>query len=43
MQGAGLGLSLVQWVVEQHKGRVEVQSELHKGTCFTVRLPLAGS
>jgi two-component system OmpR family sensor kinase len=43
VQGAGLGLSLVQWVVEQHEGRVEVQSELHKGSCFTVRLPLASS
>jgi heavy metal sensor kinase len=41
VQGAGLGLSLVQWVVEQHEGRVEVQSEPQKGTCFTVRLPLA--
>jgi heavy metal sensor kinase len=42
VQGAGLGLSLVQWIVEQHEGRVEVQSELHKGTCLTVWLPLAG-
>jgi two-component system OmpR family sensor kinase len=38
-EGAGLGLSLVRWIVEQHRGRVEVNSELGKGSCFTIWLP----
>ena len=39
-EGAGLGLGLVQWIVEQHHGRIEVKSEPGKGSCFTVRLPV---
>jgi heavy metal sensor kinase len=38
-EGVGLGLSLVQWIVEQHHGRIEVKSEPNKGSCFTVWLP----
>lgn len=38
--GSGLGLSIVRWIVEAHKGKVEVASELEKGTTVTVRLPL---
>jgi PAS domain S-box-containing protein len=38
--GSGLGLSLVQKVVEAHHGSVEVTSEVNRGTCFTVKLPL---
>jgi heavy metal sensor kinase len=37
--GAGLGLSLVQWIVRQHGGRIEVRSEPEKGSCFTIWLP----
>ena len=39
--GAGLGLSIVQWIVQAHGGKVDVQSEQNKGTTFTVHLPLA--
>jgi heavy metal sensor kinase len=39
--GAGLGLSLVKWIVEEHGGRIEVQSELGRGTTFEVVLPLS--
>jgi heavy metal sensor kinase len=38
--GAGLGLSLVQWIVAQHQGSVSVQSRLGEGSIFTVTLPI---
>lgn len=38
-QGAGLGLSICQTIVERLKGTISVTSEVGKGTCFTVRLP----
>ena len=37
---SGLGLSMVKWIVEAHKGSISVKSELNKGTSFTVELPL---
>ena len=40
-KGAGLGLNFVQVVIGKHKGSIDVQSELNKGTCFTLTLPLA--
>ena len=36
----GLGLSICQQIIEGHKGRIWVESELGKGTCFTFALPL---
>jgi signal transduction histidine kinase/DNA-binding response OmpR family regulator len=39
-QAYGLGLSLTQSVIEQHRGRIEVDSEPGQGTTFTIHLPL---
>jgi signal transduction histidine kinase/DNA-binding response OmpR family regulator len=41
IQGNGLGLAIVQSVVEQHGGSIHVESELGSGSIFRVRLPLA--
>jgi signal transduction histidine kinase len=38
-KGTGLGLSLAYGIVKRHHGRLEVQSELGKGTVFRVTLP----
>jgi two-component system, NtrC family, sensor histidine kinase HydH len=42
-QGVGLGLALVTKIVDEHGGRIDVQSELGKGTTFEVVLPRADS
>jgi len=39
-EGTGLGLSITHNIVTGHGGRVEVESELDRGTRFRVRLPL---
>lgn len=40
-RGSGLGLTIVQQLVELHNGVVEVASEVGQGSIFTVRLPAA--
>ena len=40
--GTGLGLAIVRHVAESHGGMVTVDSELRRGTTFTVTLPIAG-
>jgi signal transduction histidine kinase len=38
-KGSGLGLSICHSIIEQHGGRIEVESVLEKGSKFTVILP----
>lgn len=37
--GTGLGLSIVKHIVEAHKGKLEVKSEINKGSTFIVKIP----
>jgi signal transduction histidine kinase len=37
--GTGLGLSIVHKIIENHKGLIKVDSELGRGSTFTVFLP----
>src|ERR1035437_3644631 len=39
-QGVGIGLSIVKHIAEAHGGRVTVQSEVGKGSRFTIELPV---
>ena len=38
--GNGLGLAIVDWIVHAHSGRIMVESQVGKGSIFTVYLPL---
>jgi signal transduction histidine kinase len=38
--GSGLGLSIARWIVDAHKGTLSAESEVGKGSVFTVVLPL---
>jgi len=39
-EGTGLGLSISHQIIEQHDGEIKVTSELGKGSCFSVFLPI---
>jgi two-component system phosphate regulon sensor histidine kinase PhoR len=39
--GTGLGLAIVKHIVNRHRGHFTVDSEIGKGSCFTVSLPVA--
>jgi two-component system NtrC family sensor kinase len=38
--GTGLGLAISYGIIKEHKGTISVESEVGKGTTFTVRLPV---
>lgn len=40
-KGTGLGLMIVQRIVQEHGGRIEISSKVRAGTCFRIQLPLA--
>jgi signal transduction histidine kinase len=40
--GTGLGLSIVFQIIHDHGGSIDVESEVGKGSTFTLRLPIHG-
>ena len=40
-EGCGLGLSIVKFIVDAHKGAIEVESKAGEGSLFTIKLPKA--
>jgi signal transduction histidine kinase len=38
--GTGLGLAISQRIIQEHQGKIEVKSEPHKGSIFTISLPM---
>jgi two-component system OmpR family sensor kinase len=40
IKGTGLGLVISQKIVELHNGKIEVESEINKGSCFNIYLPI---
>jgi two-component system NtrC family sensor kinase len=42
-KGTGLGLSVTYGIIQKHQGAISVESEVGKGTSFTIELPCVGS
>ena len=40
-KGNGLGLAVIWGIIDNHNGTINVESEVGKGTTFTIRLPLS--
>ena len=39
-EGSGLGLDIVKKIIDKHQGRIEVESEVGRGTTFSIFLPV---
>lgn len=39
IKGTGLGLSIAQAIIARHQGNIKVESELHRGSTFTILIP----
>jgi len=39
-KGIGLGLAIVKNIIDDHEGKIEVESEVGKGTAFIIKLPI---
>ena len=39
-KGTGLGLAVIWGIIDNHNGSIKVDSEVNKGTTFTIRLPM---
>ena len=39
-KGIGLGLAVCKAIIDRHKGNIQVESQVRKGTTFTIKLPL---
>lgn len=37
--GTGLGLAIAKWIVDKHKGKINVESEINKGTKISITIP----
>ena len=42
-KGTGLGLAVIWGIIDNHNGRINVQSKIDEGTTFTIRLPILKS
>ncbi|MFH1195620.1 MAG: ATP-binding protein [bacterium] len=41
-KGTGLGLSVIWGIIDNHNGKISVESVMNKGTAFTIQLPVKG-
>jgi signal transduction histidine kinase len=41
ISGTGLGMTILKKIVDEYDGKIKVNSEYEKGSCFEVRLPIA--
>jgi two-component system NtrC family sensor kinase len=39
-KGTGLGLAISYGIIKMHRGQINVQSQVKRGTCFTISLPV---
>ena len=42
-KGTGLGLAISYGIIERHSGKIDVETELGKGSTFTISLPIGNS